>query len=326
MTTQTPNRAYRSSSFIPQRPPEQNQGWQSLMTKLGTAKQLTFSLANDHRPISLLGRVKPSLLAQEDLDIENDVISHKHMAIKGGGIKRRLIIVFASLCKVGTLYAAPLAIVLGFSICFFADVPLEKFYPSLTVVITLAVIASLFWLPLELMVKYGQSAWVDRLLSVQKEFELSRETGMVTVFDNKNRVAYAHPFIEFDCVLSSSPTPQGFLRYQLQLIHRYNKYSRTAVIGNFIGDNEPVDEYGRLWNYIQAFMDNDKPLPDLPVFELYRHLDTTSVAYDEKVGRKPDYWRSMSDEAFETTVDDIQKKQNNKAYTGMKLNIFAPNK
>lgn len=52
----------------------------------------------------------------------------------------------------------------------------------------------------------------------RKVFELNRQTGMVTLFKNNNSVNFSHPFIEFDCVLMSAPTPQGQLNYNLALI------------------------------------------------------------------------------------------------------------
>jgi hypothetical protein len=54
--------------------------------------------------------------------------------------------------------------------------------------------------------------FVAPFLRAKRVFELNRTTGMVTLF-KKNKPFFTHPFIEFDCVLMSSPTQQGFLNY-----------------------------------------------------------------------------------------------------------------
>ena len=49
-------------------------------------------------------------------------------------------------------------------------------------------------------------------LQSKRVFEMNRTTGMVTLF-KRNKPNFTHPFIEFDCVLLSYPTSQGFLNY-----------------------------------------------------------------------------------------------------------------
>ncbi|PSV19612.1 hypothetical protein, partial [Photobacterium sp. GB-56] len=153
-------------------------------------------------------------------------------------------------------------------------------------------------------------------LPIKTLFSLSRETGMVTLYGFGNKVRFSHPFVEFDCYLTTSPTPQGFINYQLFLVHRYNGYKHGVPIGRFINGSRDLDEYQRLWNMIQAYMDVSQPLPDIPMNEPFRHKDSATVAYDKAHHRKPDFWFSMDDEAFEQAVTKIVEKQNSEPPLG----------
>ncbi|PSV30008.1 hypothetical protein C9J44_21075 [Photobacterium sp. GB-27] len=153
-------------------------------------------------------------------------------------------------------------------------------------------------------------------LPIKTLFSLSRETGMVTLYGFGNKVRFSHPFVEFDCYLTTSPTPQGFINYQLFLVHRYNGYKHGVPIGRFINGSRDLDEYKRLWNMIQAYMDVSQPLPDIPMNEPFRHKDSATVAYDKAHHRKPDFWFSMDDEAFEQAVTKIVEKQNSEPPLG----------
>ncbi|MCG6229534.1 hypothetical protein [Vibrio furnissii] len=62
-------------------------------------------------------------------------------------------------------------------------------------------------------------------LKSKRVYSLNRQTGMLTVFKKGNKKRFSHPFIEFDCVLMSAPSPQGHLNYNLMLVHRYHDYS-----------------------------------------------------------------------------------------------------
>ncbi|WP_232092183.1 hypothetical protein [Photobacterium damselae] len=138
-----------------------------------------------------------------------------------------------------------------------------------------------------------------------------------------NKVLFSHPFVEFDCYLTTTPTPQGFFDYQLFLVHRYNGYKHGVPIGRFITGSKQLDEYKRLWNMIQAYMDVRQPLPDIPMNEPFRDKDSATIAYDKVHNRKPDFWFSMSDEEFELAVAKIVEKQNTEPALGEMIPIFA---
>lgn len=170
---------------------------------------------------------------------------------------------------------------------------------------------------------WGSFSLFNGKIPVKTLFSLSRETGMVTLHGSGNKVLFSHPFIEFDCYLTTTPTPQGFFDYQLFLVHRYNGYKHGVPIGRFITGSKQLDEYKRLWNMIQAYMDVSQPLPDIPMNEPFRDKDSATIAYDKAHNRKPDFWFSMSDEEFEQAVAKIVEKQNTEPPLGEMIPIFA---
>ncbi len=143
---------------------------------------------------------------------------------------------------------------------------------------------------------------------------------MVTLYNSRNQVRFSHPFIEFDAVLISTPGHQGILHYSLALVHRYNGYDQGVPVGNLISTNLP-QEFEQLWNVLQQYMDTSKPLPDFLALEESRHRDPVTAEYDKQTGRTPDYWRSMSDEEYESITDDLIFYQDD---SGIPVNIFEP--
>ncbi|MGD8113225.1 hypothetical protein ACQEXS_22355, partial [Vibrio sp. TRT 17S01] len=141
-------------------------------------------------------------------------------------------------------------------------------------------------------------------------------------FKKGNKKRFEHPFIEFDCVLISAPSPQGHLNYNLMLIHRYHEYSVGVPLHNFVGTNQMVSEYHRLWNMIQRYMDVSQPMPDIMILEPAREKDPTTAAYDKSTNRDPRYWRNMTDEQFEKKIKQLEEKQRSQPATGPAINIF----
>jgi hypothetical protein len=150
--------------------------------------------------------------------------------------------------------------------------------------------------------RYLPSLWVKP--SRGPIWELNRRTGLVTVFDYKNNGEYKKngtigeltaPFYEFDAYISTTPDRQGLPVNVLYLAHRY----RDIVI-NF----RPIMPPGEgellcaLWDFIQNYMDTSRPLPDLPRYEEFRHLDPVTAVFDRKVNRNPRLWIDMNDQDY----------------------------
>jgi len=52
------------------------------------------------------------------------------------------------------------------------------------------------------------------------------------------------------------------------------------------------------WALLCQYMDVNQPLPDIPDFEPFRHLDPTTASYDLKVKRPHGYWQNMSNHDY----------------------------
>lgn len=178
---------------------------------------------------------------------------------------------------------------------------------------------ALIWLQFELSTRFRTHLW---FLKPRLYFELNRQNGLVTLYGRFRRVRLQHPFIEFDCVLTSAPYSQGLIRYGLMLVHRYNGYRIGIPLSVMLpGDSQSRGEYVRLWNFILSYMDVSRPLPDTLALEMSRPEDPTTAAEDNQTGRPSRYWRDMDEATFKAEV--ARRVQQHREYIGEgPLNIF----
>ncbi|WP_240500409.1 hypothetical protein [Pseudomonas syringae] len=149
-------------------------------------------------------------------------------------------------------------------------------------------------------------------------WELNRRTGLVTLFDYNNNGEYKKngtigeitaPFYEFDAYLESAPDRQGSMNHVLCIAHRY----RDIVI-NFsplVNVDNRWQMPCALWDFLQNYMDTSRPLPDLPRYEEFRHLDPTTAAHDLKTGRNPRFWIDMDDETYKQQLSQLLENIDN---------------
>lgn len=146
-------------------------------------------------------------------------------------------------------------------------------------------------------------------------WEFNRRTGLVTVFDYDNNGEYKKngaigekvaPFYEFDAYITVTPDRQGLPNNVLCIVHRYRDL--WINMGNFVGASNSTSVPCALWDYLQNYMDNSKPLPDTPELEAFRHLDPTTAEHDRQTGRAPRYWRDMDDETFKAKVREMNER------------------
>ncbi|TWD49387.1 hypothetical protein [Pseudomonas sp. SJZ131] len=171
----------------------------------------------------------------------------------------------------------------------------------------------LSWTIGSIVIKHFPSLWIKA--SRGPIWELNRRTGLVTVFDYKNNGEYKKngtigeltaPFYEFDAYIATSPDSQGMPMNVLYLAHRY----RNIMInfGALLCPGPEVQPACALWDFIQNYMDVSRPLPDLPQYEEYRHLDPTTAEYDRRTGRNPRFWIDMDDATFKQVVREMHQR------------------
>lgn len=146
-------------------------------------------------------------------------------------------------------------------------------------------------------------------------WELNRRTGLVTLFDYNNNGEYKRngiigeitaPFHEFDAYLATSPDRQGLPMNFLYLAHRYRDI--TINFASLLAPDRLPQPPLALWDFFQNYMDASRPLPELPCFERYRHLDPVSAEHDRQTNRNPRYWIDMDDETFAEKLSDMENR------------------
>nr|WP_275926986.1 hypothetical protein [Pseudomonas sp. 3MA1] len=143
-------------------------------------------------------------------------------------------------------------------------------------------------------------------------WELNRRTGLVTFFDYKRFKKegvideVTAPFYEFDAYIVTSPDRQGSPMNGLFLIHRYRDI--RINFNSLITPDNTLQKPCALWDFFQNFMDISRPLPDIPLYEPYRHLDPVTAEYDRQQQRPARYWIDMDDETFKAKVKEMLGK------------------
>ncbi|EAR10060.1 hypothetical protein [Reinekea blandensis] len=127
---------------------------------------------------------------------------------------------------------------------------------------------------------------------------IKRDTGMIRLFNNNKEWADL-PFREFGGFNTMIPTGRGSQTRKLSMVHR------PTGVGLLVGEGG-VDGWhpALLWEFYQHFMDVSRPLPDVPEFEPYRHLDPTTREWDKTHNRPSRYWRDMDSETYKQMVDE----------------------
>ncbi|MEE5056965.1 hypothetical protein V2J74_26075 [Pseudomonas alliivorans] len=142
-------------------------------------------------------------------------------------------------------------------------------------------------------------------------WELNRRTGLVTIFDYKRHRKegvigeFIAPFYEFDAYMLTTRDRFGS-NYGLLLRHRYE--DRQINFHSLLGPDDFKHRPCALWDFLQNYMDVSRPIPDIPLFEAYRHLDPVTAKYDKENGRNPRYWIDMDDDTFKQRVDAMWQR------------------
>ncbi len=142
----------------------------------------------------------------------------------------------------------------------------------------------------------------DALLGLYARFyehdgsEFSRQAGTLAIA-RRLRKPFVAPFYEYDPVMQLMVTPHGGHDYALWLYHRYTG-TKVCLAGKLhsLGLDKP--NLLAFWDTLQRYMDVEQPLPDMPILEQSRHLDSVTVAHDAATNRPPRYWRDINGKAW----------------------------
>ncbi|MCF5806225.1 hypothetical protein GIV20_25130 [Pseudomonas tremae] len=113
------------------------------------------------------------------------------------------------------------------------------------------------------------------------------------------------PFYEFDAYVITTSNRHG-PTYGLLLQHRYEDHKINFHM--LMNADDFQQRPCALWDFLQNYMDISGPIPDIPLFEPYRHLDPVTADQDQQRGRNPRYWIDMDDDTFKTEVDAMWQR------------------
>ncbi len=90
------------------------------------------------------------------------------------------------------------------------------------------------------------------------------------------REKVTYPFADFDPIWAKNYNNTGGISYAFGYHHRYSGTIFTVKSGL------PYSQLYIWAQYFDQFMDVERPLPDVPALEDFRHLDPTTQADDQQ--------------------------------------------
>jgi hypothetical protein len=308
-------RAYRSDAL----PPQPDQHEELNRSKLGQSAslRLPWGSTKDVVPPNLFSRFSPKRLRKlekrEDMakkigfQSENN---HECFRYAQLAFRARFFDMMNVLGKVGTFFVTP-ACILGFLVVLTVVDDGQTWSESTKGISIVDVwfiwVSPVMWLLSDLAFRLFPS-W---LLKTGRgpEWEINRRTGMVKVWQYPRKLPFLpakppvvieKPFYEFDAWCCARVDRHGSL-FDLVLSHRYSKLD--VPVGDLLGSHGHPNMCYAYWDFIQNYMDVNRPLPDFPLLEEYRHSDPVTAEHDRKTGRPERYWRDMDMDTFKKKVD-----------------------
>ncbi len=112
-----------------------------------------------------------------------------------------------------------------------------------------------------------------------------------------DRDEYGNPIFDWDdirCDIDRKMTTPTAVAFMPEIYHRERqKYKWFKSIGVVHESSGSVTPSVRFWERYVRFMDKTKPLPDVPEFEVCRHLCPVTAEFDKQNQRPERYWRDM---------------------------------
>jgi hypothetical protein len=320
--------AYRADR-IPKQPPSAERSWVRRFAKM----RLPWGMAKEVAPDNLLTGRKPATLRRQELLLKERAEKltlgtyvpapfehvdfhhredHERFRFALWAKRSHFWIFLYSFGKGGFIWLLPCYV---FTVLVMASTPYKPYLEELVSVILETYYMFILppvicWAIGSLVIRYLPKLWVKA--SRGPLWEINRRTGLVTLFDYDNNGEYKKngtigeitaPFYEFDAYIATTPDRQGLPMNVLYIAHRY----RDIVI-NFGALVPPGagELCCAMWDFLQNYMDTSRPLPDLPRYEEFRHLDPVTAQYDREVGRNPRLWIDMDDPTFERALYEMR--------------------
>ncbi|WP_199610761.1 hypothetical protein [Flocculibacter collagenilyticus] len=115
--------------------------------------------------------------------------------------------------------------------------------------------------------------------------------------DVERRDEYGNPCFHWKdvvCCWKGVPNGRGATVYVPIIKHiNYKQYPWFRVRVDVAESVACAGVVAEFWERIVRFMEKDKPLPDIPEFEKYRHLCPVTVEFDKQNNRPSNYWNEM---------------------------------
>ena len=309
--------AYNSRK-IPNQPPQtedHNRGWVSRKTNM----RLPWGNAWEVAPLNVLRLSQPNILRKverdgcqiEDTGVVESRLDHECIKRAPYAWYTRTIAFLGATGKLLSIIVPPL-VLLTYIVAIF-NYPLHS-SPGQQALDTLPVMLGFIAVPLSVWgAIHALQRYCPKIVFKSgkgPDWELNRRTGMVTYFDysagKRNPKPVSAPFYEFDAYVGSTPDRQGLPMHFFYLYHRYSKLE--VDLNAMFGGAHRGEIAFAFWDLIQNYMDISRPLPDLPMWEEYRHLDPVTAEYDRRTGRNPRYWLDMDDDTWKAKQAEMESK------------------
>ncbi|TBW46873.1 hypothetical protein EZI54_23020 [Marinobacter halodurans] len=311
--------AYRPDR-IPEQPPQYEDHNQSALGRFGTTR-LPWGNTESVVPIVLFAKAPPKLLRWQEKNGDplegtgyQGRMDHERLRFAPLAVRFQIVNLGGAFARLSLITLVPLTVV-TLIVASFASSK-SNFWYGLTdewdfFVLLFGVPAGI-WLISLIVGKY----FLKWLLKAGKGplWELNRRTGMVTVWSYPPKFpfiprgkpeVFKAPFVEFDAWVSTRGDRAGILN-RLHLFHRYSKCD--AGVGAIGGNTSMPEPCYALWDFVQNYMDVTQPLPDIPIWEAYRHLDPVTAEHDRQTNRPERYWRDMDDDTFKACEREMHNR------------------
>ncbi|MEK0158344.1 hypothetical protein WLQ65_04190 [Pseudoalteromonas piscicida] len=211
-----------------------------------------------------------------------------HLVLDEGGFKRFLMFLPLGLCC--TLWFFLLLDSLGYFL--YDDFTFEEIIELSAGHFVFNVAVSLFFLniyPYFLRMLRHKYAYFDR---VKQTVSFSFDVGSDELDEFGNQ---CFPWLDIEAEIFEQIGDMGVPRYFVRLVHKdRDKYPMVNLRMDVVGIQNSAMYCHLRWELIIRHMDNTKPLPDIPIYELDRSKDDLTREFDKQNNRPKLFWAGFS--------------------------------